>query len=98
MSDISPSVVIDNGSGRCKAGIAGDDAPRTDFPSVVGRPRFNNIMFEDKKFYVGEDALAKKGILNLKYPIEHGIINDYDDMEKVWHHCYYNELRVDPSE
>jgi hypothetical protein len=33
------SVVIDSGSGYTKAGIAGDDAPRAVFPSVVGRPR-----------------------------------------------------------
>mgnify|MGYP003929293277 CR=1 FL=1 len=29
-----------------------------------------------------------KGILALKYPIEHGIIEDWDAMEKIWHHCY----------
>ena len=33
------SLVIDNGSGMCKAGFAGDDAPRAVFPSIVGRPR-----------------------------------------------------------
>jgi actin-related protein len=34
------SIVIDNGSGMCKAGISGDDAPRTSFPSIVGRPKY----------------------------------------------------------
>jgi actin len=33
--------------------------------------------------------------LELKYPIEHGIIENWDDMEKIWHHCYQNELRVE---
>jgi len=33
------SLVVDNGSGMCKAGFAGDDAPRAVFPSIVGRPR-----------------------------------------------------------
>ena len=33
------ALVVDNGSGMCKAGFAGDDAPRAVFPSVVGRPR-----------------------------------------------------------
>jgi actin beta/gamma 1 len=32
------AVVLDNGSGICKAGFAGDDAPRAVFSSVVGRP------------------------------------------------------------
>ena len=35
-------LVIDNGSGMCKAGISGDDAPRTSFPSIVGRPKYEN--------------------------------------------------------
>ena len=34
------AIVIDNGSGMCKAGFAGDDAPRAVFPALVGRPRY----------------------------------------------------------
>ena len=37
--DEIPALVVDNGSGMCKAGFAGDDAPRAVFPSIVGRPR-----------------------------------------------------------
>ena len=39
MEDDVAALVIDNGSGMCKAGFAGDDAPRAVFPSIVGRPR-----------------------------------------------------------
>ena len=39
-NDQGDPVVIDNGSGMCKAGISGDDAPRTSFPSIVGRPKY----------------------------------------------------------
>ena len=39
MEDEVAALVIDNGSGMCKAGFAGDDAPRAVFPSIVGRPR-----------------------------------------------------------
>ena len=37
------ALVVDNGSGMCKAGFAGDDAPRAVFPSIVGRPKHPGV-------------------------------------------------------
>lgn len=93
-------IVIDNGSGVCKAGMSGEDAPRTAFPAVVGYPKYLPGMMgiNDKQVFIGEEAISKKGILKIKYPIEHGIVNDWEDMTHVWHNCFYNELRVSPEE
>ena len=94
------TIVIDNGSGMVKAGFAGEEAPRCVFPAMVGRPKHTAAMMclEQKQEYIGEEANAKRGILNLKYPISAGIVESWDDMEKVWQHTFYNELRVNPSE
>jgi len=92
--------VVDNGSGMVKAGFAGDDAPRSVFPSVIGIPRYQNIMVgtSHKSDYVGDEAMSKRGVLTIKYPIEHGIVTNWDHMEKIWHHTFYNELRACPDE
>ena len=93
-------IIIDNGTGYCKAGLTGQAGPSSVFPACVGYPKYNVSMVGNDKqeFLVGEDAEAKRGILKLNYPIEHGVIKNWDDMEKIWRHVFTNELRVDPVE
>jgi len=94
------TIIIDNGSGMVKSGFAGEDAPRAVFPAIVGRPKHANAMqgVALKSEYIGDEAMQKKGILNLSYPIRAGIVESWEDMEKVWHHTFYNELRCAPEE
>jgi len=94
-------VVLDNGSGMVKAGFAGEEAPQCVFPAIVGRPRANQgtmIGGSQKTEYIGDEAMKMKGVLEINYPIAAGIVESWEDMEKVWHHCFYNELRIAPNE
>jgi actin len=42
--------------------------------------------------------MAKRRILDLSYPNTAGIVESWEDMLRVWHHTFYNELSVDPAE
>ena len=91
------AVVVDSGSCLCKAGFGDEDSPRTLFPSIVGCARVRGIRGQ-KDVYVGHDARSTREGLTLKYPIQHGIITDRDEMVEIWGHIFYNELRIDPQE
>ena len=94
------ALVVDNGSGMYKAGYAGDESPRVVFPSIVGRRKQAGIMVggNQEGFYVGNEAQSRRFLLAIEYPINRGVITNWDDMEKIWHHTFYNELRVAPEE
>ncbi|XP_043576966.1 actin-like [Chiloscyllium plagiosum] len=100
-SDLYPPVVIDNGSGLIKAGLSGNHSPTHVFPSVVGRPKnttLNVFGLSERCTYVGEEAQRKRTILHLVYPIQHGLIANWTEMEVLWRHAFENELRVDIQE
>nr|QGN00894.1 ActL3 [Drosophila ambigua] len=97
--DVVSTVVLDCGSGVCKVGFSGDQTPRVNFPTVVGTPRqglMMNLGLQD--LYVGDLAQSKRAVLKLSYPIQHGVVTDWEGLEKVWHHALHNELRISPTD
>lgn len=100
MDDPNEAIVIDNGSGTIKAGFAGATAPKHVFQNIVGRRKYTARMqsFPVMDHYVGDQAQGLRGLLSLRYPMEHGIVTSWDDMQNVWWHTFYNELRVSPEE
>jgi len=95
-SDKFRSIVIDSGGFNIKAGMTGDEHPVSIFSNVVGRPIYNDVMStRERDFFVGEEALRKRGILKLDFPVERGSVQNWQDMEVVWRHTFENELRTD---
>ena len=55
----------------------------------------------DMDFFIGDEALTKSrssSTYNLRYPIEHGQVEDWDAMERYWQQCVFNYLRCDPED
>ena len=103
MSEVTGKpLVIDNGTGLSKNGYAGEDQPRTVFPTLVGYPKYQGIMSDVdqyvRDYFVGEEGMILRGVVKLMYPLEHGSVKDWDAMEKIWHYTFHNDLRVNPSD
>ena len=98
--DKLPSLVVDNGSGWIKAGLA-QEPLRCVFPAIVGQHKVNAMRaraYFTKDKYFGEDAITNRQILRLKYPTERGIIHNWDDMECLWRYMFSDLLRITPEE
>jgi actin beta/gamma 1 len=93
--DYEAPIVIDNGTAEIRAGFAGDDDPKVKMPTIVGRPRARYvrqaaIAGQATDTYIGHEALSRRGVLEMKYPIENGIVTNWDDVEKVYSYSNYN--------
>ncbi|KAF0289921.1 Beta-centractin [Amphibalanus amphitrite] len=93
-------VVIDNGSGVIKAGFAGDQTPKCHFPNYVGRPKHVRVMAGalEGDIFVGPKAEEHRGLLSIRYPMEHGIVTDWNDMERIWQYIYSKDQLKTSSE
>eukprot|EP01063_Lacrimia_lanifica_P035265 TRINITY_DN6688_c0_g3_i1.p1 TRINITY_DN6688_c0_g3~~TRINITY_DN6688_c0_g3_i1.p1 ORF type:complete len:376 (+),score=158.80 TRINITY_DN6688_c0_g3_i1:174-1301(+) len=98
--DFTRTVVIDNGSGVIKAGFGGQDKPSCLLQNVVGRPKHAAVMSGGAlqgDMFVGDTVEHHRGVLRLTYPMEHGHVTNWSDMEAVWSHLF-GQLGVPISE
>ena len=98
-----PAAVIDNGTGYTKMGFAGNCEPSFIIPSVIGtkdaaKARKDWKGLEDMDFWIGDEAVARSNDYTVNYPIRHGIVENWDNMERYWHRCIFKYLRCDPEE
>ncbi|CCH58950.1 hypothetical protein TBLA_0B01070 [Henningerozyma blattae CBS 6284] len=89
-------IVLDNGSALLKAGFGGDDKPKCFEYSLIGTPKYDKVMVGgvEKGKFVGNLAQEYRGLLKLRYPMDHGIIENWEHMETVWDHIFKDCLKV----
>lgn len=98
-----PCLVCDNGTGFVKVGYAGQNFPTSIFPSMVGRPilRAEEALDESiqlKEIMCGEEASAARHSLEVKYPVENGIVRNWEDMEHLWNYTFTEQMKINPKE
>ena len=99
MVEAQTHIVIDNGTGYMKGGFSGENAPRAVFPTLIGNPKENQLLTDTNiPRIIGQEALEKIGMADVRAPIEKGIIKDWEDMELIWKHMFQNELRIAPDD
>jgi len=95
-------IVCDNGTGFVKCGYAGSNFPAHIFPSMIGRPlmryeeEFKNVELKD--IMVGDECSTHRSMLDISYPVENGIVQDWKGMINLWDYTFHQRLKIDPKE
>ncbi|KAF4323642.1 hypothetical protein BBO99_00002191 [Phytophthora kernoviae] len=101
------AIVLDNGSGCLKAGFSGEDTPRTTFPACTGRVK-NPEWFasqapnwkaelRDRDMFVGTECQLYRDFLELSNPLNRGVVEDWEALERMWEFVFTQEMKVDPE-
>ncbi|XP_017853318.1 actin-related protein 2 isoform X1 [Drosophila busckii] len=100
-------IVCDNGTGFVKCGYAGSNFPAHIFPSMVGRPiiravnKIGDIEVKDlhvDDLMVGDEASQLRSLLEVSYPMENGVVRNWEDMCHVWDYTFGpKKMDIDPS-
>eukprot|EP01112_Ceratiomyxa_fruticulosa_P022677 TRINITY_DN8397_c0_g1_i1.p1 TRINITY_DN8397_c0_g1~~TRINITY_DN8397_c0_g1_i1.p1 ORF type:complete len:396 (-),score=113.74 TRINITY_DN8397_c0_g1_i1:286-1473(-) len=102
MANKSTTVVCDNGTGFVKCGFAGANFPTAIFPSMVGRPimrseeKVENMVVKD--IMVGDEAAKLRSSLQITYPLDNGIVRNWEDIQYVWDYAFSEKLGINPRD
>jgi len=95
-------IICDNGTGFVKVGYAGQNFPEHIFPSMVGRPimrfeeEFKDIKLQD--IMCGDAAAEHRSMLEVTYPVDQGIVRNWEDMRHLWDHTFNERMQIDPKD
>lgn len=88
-----------------KMGYAGNYQPNFIVPTIISTidekkaaTSGMSTRVADLDFYIGDEATKKRAGYNIAYPIKHGVIENWDNMEKYWQRCIFQYMRFDPEE
>lgn len=90
-----PAVVLDCGTGYTKMGFAGNVEPSMTIPTAIGvsdcanKPSYRATGLEDLDFHIGHDALANSATYSVSYPVRHGMVDNWDNMERFYQQCIF---------
>ncbi|XP_015444158.1 actin-85C-like [Pteropus alecto] len=97
---MSLPLVCDYGSGFSKVGFSGAEAPLAVFPTILGKLRHDNPLVgtEKQDWFIGDEAQNRRDRLSMLCPISRATVTSWDNMEKIWHHSFYQVLRIAPEQ
>lgn len=100
-SQYNTAVVLDNGAGVIKLGMAGDKMPTLIEPAVYGIPKRYSLqmagMDNKRDRLYGSSATAKAGVMQLEYPMSSGFLEKWSDVEDIWDYLLYSELGIEEA-
>lgn len=93
------TVIVDNGASFVRAGFGGEEEPKCIIPTVVGTKRKE---FQDgidtKDYYLSSDISRNVEQFNLHFPINNRVIQNHDEMTKIWDFMFNSELHIETKD
>lgn len=88
-SNVEPSYIVPSAIANGTGGSSNDST------TISSR---NRQGVDDLDFYIGDEAVSRSSTHQVNYPIRQGIIDNWDNMERIWQRCLFKYLRCEPEE